>query len=441
MKDNRELIDHIKEVLQQHEEPYKEGSWEGFMQQTTLPVQKKRFPYWAAAACLIVIIGAGLWAVLTPSTEKTNIAKNQSPTIKKENIIITPQNNNTIIADSASVNAQQTITAGNHQTEKIISGKKSFIQRMTDAIFPENDKNNLPAYTQSAQEQNNKNKQNDATINQYVKAPNKSITTKSESKENVQDPKVQQPQQQPQQYVHNIYTNNNPVLANDDNDFKKWNFAAQVGSSFSNTSKMNMSYGLDVGYAFNDKIAIHSGVSYSQLNSAIHHAGASNKSPMMMSTAMSDANTYASRSSLVAYNNSQAQSQSSELRLSGVEIPVEVRYNVNKKLYTSVGVSAMALIENTQTNTYLIESPKSIGFATSAENLASEVMEKREETVPGTDVVKDRFLEFVNMSFGYKQPINSKRNIRIEPFIKIPVNSSGVKVPLTNAGVRLGIDL
>ncbi len=437
MKDNRELIDHIKEVLHQHQEPYKEGSWEKFMQQTTVPIQKKRFPYWAAAACLLLLAGIGLWAILTPSTEENNIAQNQAPIAQQENIHTAPQNKSSIIADSIYADSQQAITVQNNPTEKNIPQKKSLIQRIADAVLLNNQNDNT--YTQSVQQPNIDNNKNETVANQYIKESNKSIAKKQESNENAQN-QTQQPQQQPQQYVHNIYTNNNPVLGVDDDNFKKWNFAAQVGSSFSNNSKMNMSYGINVGYALNDKIAVHSGISYAQLHSAVSHTNI-NERPMMMSAAPSNESNYAHRSSLVAYNNSQAQPQTSDLRLSGVEIPVEVRYNVSKKLYTNVGISAMALIENTQKNTYIVESPKTVGFATYADNPTSEILEKREETISGTGVVKDKFLEFVNMSFGYKQPISDKRNIRIEPFIKIPINSSGVKVPLTNAGVRLGIDL
>lgn len=446
MKENRELIDHIKEMLQQHEEPYKQGSWENFLQrtETVTPIQKKRFPYWIAAACIVVLLGAGVWALLTPSNQNNQLANTNQSIKNQQSTNIAPTQTPAIIADSA--NAVTEITAQNNQVETTEqhTENRSILQRIKETIFPEKEKNTvLPVYAEQsnvpANQPINNNEKAAEPQHQYVKSPNKSIISNNQRTDEVQQPPVNQNQSQ-QQYIPNVYAQNNTANREEDDYFKRWNFAAQVASSVSNTSKMNMSYGVNVGYSFNDKIAIHSGVAYTQLNSAIHNNAPINNSPMMFASANTNA-AYSGRSSLMAYNTQQPKAESSELRLSGVEIPVEVRYNVNKKMYTSVGVSAMALVENTQKNTYLIESPNSVGFSTASENAASNVLERKEEVVPGTDVVNDKFLEFFNVSFGYKQPISNKRNIKIEPFIKIPISGSGVKTPLTNAGIRLGVEL
>ena len=92
-------------------------------------------------------------------------------------------------------------------------------------------------------------------------------------------------------------------------------------------------------------------------------------------------------------------------------------------------------------NIYLQENRQPVGYSIVNETIANDVMIKTEETTSGSDVINDKFIEFFNFSFGYKQPLNSKRNIRVEPFIKVPISNAGIKAPLTNAGVRLGIDL
>lgn len=445
MKTNRELIDHIKEVLQQHEEPYKQGSWENFVQhqENIVPFKKKKnkFLYGAVAAGIIVLLGAGLWALLAPSSDNNQLANTNKSIQTQQPSGITPTQTPVIISDSQNVASQ--ITVQNNQTEiqEQNTANRSILQRIKETIFPEKQNNTAqPVYAEQSNvpaHQNNNNQKVAEPQNQYVKTPNKNIINNPQKTDEVQQPSSSNQNQAQQQYIPNVYAQNNSVYE-EDNDFKRWNFAAQVASSVSNTSKMNMSYGVNVGYSFNDKIAIHSGVAYTQLNSAIQNAPVNN-TPMMFASANNSA--YGGRSSLMASNTQQPKAESSELRLSGVEIPVEVRYNVNKKMYTSVGVSAMALVENTQKNTYLIESPTSVGFSTASDNAVSNVLERREETVPGTNVVNDKFLEFFNLSFGYKQPISNKRNIKIEPFVKIPISGSGVKTPLTNAGIRLGVEL
>lgn len=431
----KELIDHLKEVMQAHEEPYKEGSWEHFAASTsTTYIHKKRFPYWAAAVIVFAILGAGIWALYNlNSNQQASVINNTGNPIK------------TIDSQYVTFNKSDVkIVSNNNEKTSTIKNEKSFFRKVIDHIISTNNNNGQPVklsndeYKDEIEVQKNTIVENNT---KFVQPQSKEPTTKENIAQNNTHNITQQPVQQPNATYNNMYTQNNPIIEEDNNNFKKWMLAAQVASSLGNNSKVNMSFGINVGYAFNDKVSIHSGAAFSQLNSALHTTTA----PANNFPALSDKkeNIPMSRNSFFLQENSgnNTHLESSELILSGVEIPIEMRYKINKNLYTNVGVSAIALIDNKQKNTYLHESKRPVGFSLSSETTTNDVMERTQETISGNNVVNDKLLEFFNVSFGYKQPISNKKNIRIEPFIKLPISNTGIKAPLTNAGIRLGLDL
>lgn len=446
MKDRTdiELIEQIKNVLHSHEEPYKEGSWEKFAMHSLhiAPVKtgKRHFRYWIAAACILLLAAAGTFILFNKTNKpEQKLAIHQH----KPATALTLETDRHI--DSMLHNHIDKTYAVQIPGEKIIqTEKRSIFREFIDKVFPEKD-NNLTVNNQPANNTPEKIQKQDAAplanVTQNQNMVSADVANNNAAPENniVNNNNIRQ-QNQPVYTPDNIYVRNNPVLEHDAGYAKKWNLAAEVASSMSNNKKMNLSYGINIGYALNNKLSIHSGASFSQLNSAIDDPASA--AFMNRYDGYADINMDLK---VFARSASTAETtvKSSELRLAGIEIPLEMRYNFNKKLYTNIGISAMALVENKQLNTYVTESSKQVGFAAGNKKSTStkEIVETKVESVPGTGVVNDKFLEFFNMSIGYKQPITPKRNIRIEPFVKIPINNTGVKVPLSNAGIRLGIDL
>ncbi|WP_163028222.1 hypothetical protein, partial [Pseudomonas viridiflava] len=76
--------------------------------------------------------------------------------------------------------------------------------------------------------------------------------------------------------------------------------------------------------------------------------------------------SYASVSSMESQNASTPQSLSSRnlesvnAKVSGINVPLELRYKISDKLYTGVGVSALAVINNSQQNTYIVNQVQSL---------------------------------------------------------------------------------
>ncbi len=108
-----------------------------------------------------------------------------------------------------------------------------------------------------------------------------------------------------------------------------------------------------------------------------------------------------------------------------IEIPVKIKYNlVNRResgFFVSGGVSA-----------YIITKEK---------NNYNVTLNGTEEKVTGTYEKDDYRLPAVaNISAGYEHKISKHINIRVEPFLKIPLQGMGVgSLPVTSTGVHFGV--
>ena len=131
-------------------------------------------------------------------------------------------------------------------------------------------------------------------------------------------------------------------------------------------------------------------------------------------------------------------------KVSGINVPLELRYKISEKLYTGVGVSALAVINNSQQNTYIVNQVQSM--AAPSVNGTTDirgfiVAGKETESQPESKLDPDKYIGFYNLSLGYKQKISKKNNIAIEPFLRLPMKTfSKENLNLTNGGLRLKVD-
>ncbi|MCH5685599.1 hypothetical protein LWM68_15865 [Niabella sp. W65] len=160
---------------------------------------------------------------------------------------------------------------------------------------------------------------------------------------------------------------------------------------------IDMGYGVALGYAINDKIKISSGVAYSKL-SASRNYGADPVGAMMASAISNGSNnpqgpigatgaagatgiaeaagrpSLDSKAALTSAYNFVAGSQMNSLQqvdgsLSGIDIPVEINYNISKKLYASAGVSGLVVINDNKKYTYVDNRNVKVSVETSRGNL------------------------------------------------------------------------
>jgi hypothetical protein len=137
--------------------------------------------------------------------------------------------------------------------------------------------------------------------------------------------------------------------------------------------------------------------------------------------------------------------ESVEAKISGIDIPLEVKYHFSKKLYANVGVSAFAVIRHQQNNSYveqkLVEREASFTAGNKDSFTTFMVTEKTTEKAPEAEVSNDKYLGFYNFSFGYKQKISKSKSVSVEPFMKVPMKEvSKENLRLMGTGVRLKFD-
>jgi len=125
-----------------------------------------------------------------------------------------------------------------------------------------------------------------------------------------------------------------------------------------------------------------------------------------------------------------------------IEIPLEVKYNMNKTLYATAGVSYSTIInqernaqyvENVNFNTFSNGFPDSEAEASNALKAVTKTVKSAEKNVN-----TNGYTGFVNFSVGKKVNLNQKFGVSVEPFVKIPVGEfRRADMNYTNGGIRI----
>jgi hypothetical protein len=420
--DEEELITHIKNSLTGHEEEYTPGAWEKFnKKEQTRPA----IIYWIgglSSAAAILLISFGLIFYLNIENE-VNLADHNVV----ENHTLTPS------PDPATDENNSSFTGGNENAKK---GKSS----ITGA-----NKSSIAVNSQLAQV--GKSKTNEAILNQTITAAlnnsNASINpvTPGNDEFKRRDPVVVLTT--PDQTIESA---KNPITLNEflakENNLKatgndkaskhtasdKWDLGIVVAPSFGNNDKLNMGYGVSMAYNLNSKVSVGSGLSYNEMGASKEITG--NSAPNSPST-----------NALVSDTKSL---QSVNTQVSGIDIPLEVRYNLSSRFYANVGVSAFAVINRQQNNVYLQGTVVQRSAANAFGDLQPQtflVTEKVSEKAPQAVDESSKLIGFYNFSFGYKQKIGKDKSIGIEPFMKVPMKDvTSENLRLLGTGLKLKFD-
>ncbi len=406
---DKELIEHITTQLQNHEENYASGAWERFSEKEE---KKQRgfvfWPLWTAAAIILVCFGLFFFS----DGDKLN--KNSIVRSKTDNTVSPKieQKRGNVTTDHSAVEDTRTALK-NHEnfpdtnTEEIDKSPSDEVANQ-DPIYAANqvmDEGNMPKINpvenSHSTAANNGFPNNEAKVAQdETKMANKmtfedllALDSKTSQGKNTQNQKNQRP---------------------------KWQQDVYVAPSMGNDSKVNMNYGFSLSYAIANKLSISSGVSYASVSSTESQNASAPQS--------------LSGRNLEAVN----------AKVSGINVPLELRYKISEKLYTGVGVSALAVINNSQQNTYIVNQVQSMAAPSvnGTTDIRSFIVAGKEtESQPESKLDPDKYIGFYNFSLGYKQKISKKNNIAIEPFLRLPMKTfSKENLNLTNGGLRLKVD-
>ena len=410
---NEELISHIKDSLANHEESYAPGAWENFNKKEE---RGRGLIFWigglsSAAAVLLIAFGLFYNSSLKPTGKTIDNTVTHQPTEGVQNApdqLNVPSQSMPQVSSTGSPSKQPNgslgkgdIGIGNQLPEvKVIS-------KQNDSVIP------------SIQQL--------ATLiptNPPVETPQK-----------VQGTVASEPSRKPvitlDEFLAKETEHNRNATATTKKDAlsNKWDLGVVVAPSFGNTNKLNMGYGLSMAYNVSNKVSIGSGLSYNEM-------GATKDAIQENAYDAAPANALLSDTKSL---------QSMNTKVVGLDIPLELRYNLSNRFYANVGVSAFAVLNQQQNNVYLqgtVVQRTAVNPAGDQQTQSYFVTEKISEKSP-EEVTKQsgKLLGFYNFSFGYKQKISKDKSIGIEPFLKVPMKGvTQENLYLMGTGLKVKFD-
>lgn len=422
---DKELIAHIKKSLMAHEETYVEGAWEKFNSEEKA---KKKPILWlgflrGAAAVLLLAFIAFLFTNKEPAQAPVQLAKEQPIAIKS-------------LPDAEVANNLQITSAGQ------INKKES---SPSHAIVSKPEQHHIQ--TQTNVESKNEVITPVLALTDHLQNTNQNTSTTALSEEQAALAFSPQNKETKKVDIMEFLTNETKKNASQqessiDRD-NKFTIGLVVAPSFGNTKRLNMGYGLSMDYSLSDKISLNSGIAYSEMT-------ASKKMALPASSAI--INSYGNAKNL----------ESVEEQLVGIDVPLEVKYHVNKNFYANVGISALAVINQRRNQTFVQDglvqmapapgpnSPGTGGAAGPAGpagggaglvDRGTALLVNSERSSLSSSINDYSYLGFYNFSFGYQKKISKRHFIAIEPFLKVPMKEiKNENLKLIGSGVKLKFD-
>lgn len=198
-----------------------------------------------------------------------------------------------------------------------------------------------------------------------------------------------------------------------------WSFGVSLGQGMGQGGATQSGFGTFATYRISFRFQISSGFYFNQLG-GIKDLG---HTPVVNSTGRFAENVRAN--------------------LGGLEIPIELKYSVSKKLYTKMGLSVYSIA--TQEQKILFNDAKTVpvSYVDASGSMVSETIVESHtslEAVPFDKRNKDKFMGLYNISLGFEQRVIGQKKIFIEPFFKVPLTKySDYKMGLAQSGIKVGV--
>lgn len=437
-KENREdWFGGLADKLRDHSESYKEGAWERFEAKHAVasPASKvRRMGSWKWSAAAAVVVLAGFFAIqrtFLGGEGEEEVLLTASPTAVEAPII--------------EPNSIESTSSKSVATEKVTELVDS---RRTDATFAAETAASRITFILD---------QAEAVA---VNATTELVGTAAEFPVQLLDTDFRP--------VADEYAwlNEDPAAwdvskdseANGMTDFQgenRWGMGLALASSMT-TEKLNIGGGLSVSYRLSDRLSISSGLIVARVG--VNGQGASPlRGPMMadnpigplgMTPPVNSAGGDHSGGKLEAaarpdatptYHTRSLRSATSNLLT--LDVPIDLKFKLNRSLYTAVGVSILGIVDEVRTHHYIdhINEPM-FGYASSAgQDINRSVQATYVEEVAKVQPLQGTsYAGYLNFSVGHKTSLGRKLNLSVEPFFKLPVGRlSRADMNLTNGGIRI----
>lgn len=241
----------------------------------------------------------------------------------------------------------------------------------------------------------------------------------------------------------------------------KWALGLSVASMITSSEEMNVGGGISVAYKLSDRLFVRSGISLARLgvstsapgssgpSTYVGYAYASNGSggtsgpagPQGPTTPGKTIESVASVSpeAVPGYYTRLLSGASSNLLT--VDIPLDLKYFVTNKIYTSVGVSFLGILNENRTNHYIdkINQPLFNGYSANGQDMQYAMKTLHINEASHTQPLEGNgYAGYLNFSIGRQTRISNKFNLAIEPFFKLPVGKlMQEEMNMANGGIRI----
>lgn len=426
-----ELIAHVRKSLKAHEEPYNLGAWEKF----NAKQQTKRTPiFWmtrlgGVAAVIAVCFSLFLLTKTNPGNETNGVVK-VIPDQKEEQLQNPMANDHLekIELEGYKVIPQHTTSVADKDLSKLLAISSNKLGMKTSKLLALNEpviENTQQAGQSNYQDQNKDviNKQSDEKT---------AVINEGNTKQTTVDYLIRE-RQRNESAPERIANNSNK---------SKWVLGLMLAPSIGNAEELNMGYGLSMAYNFSDKLSLVTGVSYNEMSASKDFTSSIGTSSIL----------YGNNKSLAAISQ----------KVTGLDIPLELKYSFNSKVYASLGVSAFAVIGQSRSNTFIqgvvvngttgksSTSSNASPGSSSPSDLSSSKGQFENTYILNKKVVERadsqgqnnvNYLGFYNFSIGYKKKMLKSHFVAFEPFIKLPIREvTQDNLKLVGAGLRVKVD-
>lgn len=382
-QEDEKLIEEIRDFLINHEEPYEEGNWEIFREkykkEEPTGINKDIYPF-GRIWKYTSVAAAIIFMMLMFPLYKAQLGDKEPEMV--ENFPVSKIEKQNIVAGDID---RQNIKKENKQNDK------ADLSPLTDKdISYEEIKETPPVLVKSLDKKE--------LVKDWERPmPDKRIT----DKKNQFDGLALLP----------LSHGNTDLLPE-----SKWKFGVELSSSLI-SDNINFGAGLLTEFKISDKFSLATGIAYTKIDA----------SNAMQPIAVS----------------SSTRKVGMESSMQALDIPLSVIYQVNDRLYASIGISSLTVLTENKAYHYemdVVTEQKAINPMTGTEFTEYIVVTKEfSEPTKDTDFKgHNNNLGYLNFSVGKKQKLFGETQLIFEPFLKVPLGSlSNEDFKLMNTGLKL----
>lgn len=391
---DKQISEKYRTSFENYNEEFNEDAWI-LMKQKLSAENKKKIPLWiinaGKAASVILILGI---SILLPKKIQNRLSENKNTEYK--NIISNKSIHHSNDKHSTLNSNKTTFITDTLKTKKINKEYTTFIQKRDTINLKNNIHKNL-SFTDTSKIQTH-------ILNEHIL-----ITEHNTQKDTVHFAKN----------IEKDTSNNKPRLLPEDNFLyknkkttKKFKFGIALSSYYTSsdigaTDNINIGGGFSTDYLLSDNISLNSG-----LLIANHNLNTENNSFFNGFTKNDDLNE-----NYTAYSGS----PETKITIIGLDIPLNIKYNMNK-MTVSAGISSLFYLKETYTSNYYVENPTNVyNSQTGNYNLVYTYDNISENKNTGAFKTFD-FAKLVNISATYKVRLK-KGSLIFGPYAKIPTGS------------------